>query len=114
MNLFSSLPKWGTLRRIARDIKILHAELIGVRSALERIATAIEAANLAEGIGASQLVDPTQPAVEISHVDTQIAEAFMEIELQLTRATGMAPTEDEILAEFERRNPGATRAEGTA
>lgn len=107
MRLFDTLQKWGTLRRLSKDIHQLKAELIGLRSACERIAEGIEAANRLSGASDPLPRDPAAPVVDITYVDNQVAGEFMDIELRLTQARGMVPTEDEILQEFERRHVGA-------
>lgn len=104
MGLFMGIGRWGSLRRLSRDITQLKAEIMGCRTALERIAAGIERANQADGLEPPQPRDPDAPAVEITYADTLVAQEFMDIETRLTQATGQPPTEDEIMAEFLRRH----------
>lgn len=83
---------------------MVQAEMIGIRSAFERMADALEARNRHDGIGVQVPPStPDQPDVEVSYADPQVIEEFDDITRRLTQARGAAPTEDEILEEYERR-----------
>lgn len=116
MSRFALLRSWGSLRRIAKDLKILHAEVIGVRSTLERIAEALEVRNQHDGVSRPVTLTPVGPgegpAVEVSYADPQVTEEFDDIARRLTTARGMPPTEDEILEEFERRRQSGNDTPG--
>jgi hypothetical protein len=102
----------ATIRqRMRRVLKggLLLRELKGVRSELARIAAALETYNAHQWPQSIQ-PDPSIPAVEVSYVDTQVQAELLEIELRLTSATGQAPTEDEVVAEYVRRYPDSDLA----
>jgi hypothetical protein len=101
------------LKRLAGGGMLL-MELRGVRKELARLADTQEALLgilhqwYAQQYPISLQPDPTQPAVEIAHVNDEDQRLFMDVELRLTAAKGQPPTEDEILAEFDRlRGSGA-------
>ena len=91
------LPLFSTLR--------LLVEVRRLRRATERIADAQERQlRLLE----RQYPMPAMPpavgeAVEVSFVDSLEQQRMMEAELGLTAALGRAPTEEEILLEYDRR-----------
>lgn len=86
------------------ELRGLRQEVRALAESVSRIALALEARNAHEWPQQVQ-PDPTIPAVEVAYVhDGQIAE-FMQIELDLTRATGRPPSEDEVMGEWDRRHP---------
>lgn len=97
--LRQSLQRLTASGRLLREIK-------GLRLAAERIAAALEASNAHQWPQHIQS-DPSQPPVEVSYADTAMQAEFMEIELGLTEATGLPPTEDQVMAEWLRRHPDA-------
>jgi hypothetical protein len=100
------------LKRLAGDGWLL-LELQGLRKSVEqlqqsveRIADAMELANthaFPHQAAAAPIagVEPTT----VEFVDSRVQEAYAEIELGLTAVRGIPPSEDEIVAEFERRYP---------
>lgn len=96
------------LRRIVRGTMLLRElrgfrqELQGLRAAVERIAHALEERN-AHDFPVRLQPDPDVPAVEVSYVDTAEQQELLDIEMGLTVARGMPPSEEDVLQEFERR-----------
>jgi hypothetical protein len=93
---------WKTLLRglvFRRELRGIRADLKGLRVAAERIAAVLEAQRPAAPREGSE----ADPLVSISYVDDAAAAEFMDIELRLTQAKGMPPSEEEIMAEYERR-----------
>lgn len=90
----------GVLGRIFA--RLLLPELRLIRLSCQGIQAALEYRNAQEW---GQMVQPNPdvPAVEVSYVNDEHAAAIMDIELRLTAASGAPPTEEEILAEYERR-----------
>lgn len=107
------------LKRLAGGGMLL-LELRGTRKELARLAEAQEQTNhlLARLV---QVWAPLQqavslgeaPSVEVTYVNEVQQRTLMEIELGLTGATGQPPTEEEVLAEYDRRvsAPAAPPAE---
>lgn len=95
------------LRRLAGggllllEVRGMRRELAELRAVGERIAAALEAYNAHAW---PQMVQPISevPAVEVEYVTNQQQAEFMEIESRLTLAKGLPPTEDEIIAEYNR------------
>lgn len=87
------------------ELRGMRRELTTLTLAVSRIAEALERQN-AHRYPTQH--DSTQlPATtEVSYADTDTQQEFADIELRLTAAKGLPPTEDEILAEFERRHQG--------
>ena len=92
----------------------LLAEISRLRLATERIAAALE--DLAADRGATgrsrhvQQADPTQPPVEISYVDEAMQLELEEITTRLEAVRGMPPSEEEIMAEWDRRRAPTGKA----
>lgn len=95
---------------LLRELRGLRLEMQGIRTAVERLAAALETRNAHDYPQAVPAADPSLPAVEVSYVDAAEQEEWMQVELDLTAARGIAPTEDEVLAEWERRHQGGTPA----
>ena len=93
------------------EIRKLRKDLGGLRAAGERIAAALEAFN------AQQWPQPAapstdSPSVSVTFVDTLSQLEFMDIEMRLTQARGMPPTDEEILQEYDRRHEGQAGGAG--
>lgn len=103
------IDRWQRVKRLARagfllrEVRGLRTEVERLASGVERIAAALELQN-AHQWPVPQQASPDAPLVEITHVDDQMAEEFMSIELGLTQAKGLPPSEDEILQEYDRRH----------
>lgn len=97
---------WGNaMRKGLRKLQaggILLRELRGIRKALERANDLKEQELAAQGW--TQTEDPgvEAPPLMVTEVDSELANDMAVIELTLTRSLGMPPTEDQILAEYER------------
>lgn len=89
---------------------ILLREVRAIRQELGRIATAFEQYNAHQWPQQVQ-PDPDQPPVEVSYVDTDYQREMVDIEMRLTQAKGVPPTDEEILAEFIRRYPDSNIAQ---
>ena len=87
---------------LLREVRAIRQELAGLRATGERIAAALEAAN-AHAWPQRIQPNPDLPAVEVTYADTDYLQEVADIEMHLTRAKGLPPTEEEILAEYERR-----------
>lgn len=81
---------------------LLLPELTLLRKACEGIRAALDRMNALE-YGPAVQPRPDVPAVEVTYVSDEQQVALMDIELRLTSARGAAPTEDEVVAEYERR-----------
>lgn len=98
----------GKLRALASgtllllEVRRLRRDLAGLQQEIARIATAMELAN-AHAYPMQIQPDDGLPPVEVLHVDDAQQEEFMDIELRLTRAKGIPPSEEEILKEYELR-----------
>lgn len=90
--------------RLWSEVRSLRRELAGLREGVDRIAAALEQYNAHQW---PQQVQPTDdlPAVEVTYADEPQQQEFMDIELRLTAALGMPPTEDMILEEYHKRHP---------
>lgn len=85
---------------LLRGFVSLRGDLHGIRVAAERIAAALESQQAPQGREGSE----ADPLVTITYVDNEASAEMMDIETRLTAARGMPPTEDEIMAEWERRH----------
>lgn len=83
------------------ELRGMRRELADLKVALSRIATALEERNAHEW--PQQVPQGDLPAVEVSYADDVVSQEMMQVELDLTNAKGMPPSEDEILLEYERR-----------
>jgi len=88
---------------------LLLRELRGVHRQLSRIADALEEYNSHQWPQMAQ-PDPDQAPVEVSYVDTVFQAELVDIEMRLTAAVGLPPSEDQILAEYVRRHPDSPAA----
>lgn len=99
-----------TLLKNPQQLQAALDDLRSTRVALERIADLLEARNLADGVMSmrEQQVRTADPAsVEVSYADANVIQEYADIEAGLTAARGRAPSEAEILEEYERRHPPA-------
>jgi len=87
-----------SLRRLA-SVGLALRELRRLRTAAERIATALELQNA--HAYPQLVVSPDDRETEVTYVDAEHQATLMEIEMRLTAAKGIPPTEDEILAMWE-------------
>lgn len=103
--MFDSLRKIVEEGALLLELKALRTEVRDLSSGVARIAAALEAhmAHLAPAPPAA--ASPDSPAFSVSYVNDEEAAAMMDVELRLTAATGQPPTEDEVLAEWDRRYP---------
>lgn len=85
------------------EIVLLRGELQQINQTLALIAGALTFRN-AQEYGITIQPAPGVPAVEVAYVNDDYQAEIMDIELRLTGASGAPPTEDEILAEYERRH----------
>jgi hypothetical protein len=93
---------WRGYRLLRRGID----ELTGIRLALESIAVSLSSIEIAAVPRVGDVVPPTEvadPRVDSPYVETSQQAVLMDIELRLTQARGVPPTEDEVYLEFERR-----------
>lgn len=99
-NLFAE--RLGTLL-LVRELRRLRKELAGQRVALEGIRQQLQPL-----VPPPPLAPTAQQAddVEVTYVNDSLSAEMADIELRLTAARGLPPTEDEILAEYERRRQG--------
>lgn len=86
------------------EVRALKTEVVGLREAVARIAAALERRN-DHDYPTVMVARPGEPAVEVSYVNAEEQVELIDIELRLTAARGMPPTEEEILVEYERRHP---------
>jgi len=101
------LSEWWGGARVLVEVRRLRREVAGLREAVARIAAVLEATHPLPAqppAGAS-----VAPEVEVTFVEASEQAELMEIELGLTRARGMLPSEDEILQEYLRRHPAGER-----
>ena len=88
------------------ELRGMRLEIAKLAAAQERTAQVLEAW-LAHQYPQKVQADPSLPPVEVTYVDRDEQALLMDCELGLTRALGRLPTEDEVLAEFDRRRVGA-------
>jgi len=87
-----------SLRRLA-SVGLLLREIRSLRKSAERIAAALELRNAHDY--PQVVATPDQRETEVTYVDAQHQATLMDIEMRLTAAKGIPPTEDEILAMYE-------------
>ena len=99
--MFEAIRTFTTGRRVLRELRTTQHELHLLRVGVERLADTL-----------ARLVPVPTPMVssdvDVSYADIQSQAEFVDIETRLTTARGLPPTEDEILAEFERRHATET------
>lgn len=86
------------------QVQQLQVALARCADAMERVAGALELQN-AHAYPQQVQATPDTPAVTVSYVDDREQAEMADIELRLTAARGMPPTEEEILEELLRRHP---------
>jgi hypothetical protein len=94
----------GAVRRGLRKWQaggILLKQLGRIAAALER-ANDLKAQELAAQGWTQTEATAADPGLVVTTVDTELAAEMAEIELTLTRSLGQLPSEDQILAEYER------------
>jgi hypothetical protein len=97
--MFTALRTFARTRTVLKEIRAL-------RQAAERIANAMEFANQATWPVTQPKTDELQDhSTDIGYISDAHAKELMDIELELTAATGQPPSEDATWAEFERRHP---------
>lgn len=84
------------------EVRGLRREAAQLRMGVERIAAALEAYNAHQWPQHTPATEET-PSVEVTYADDQRTQDMMDVEMSLTQARGIPPTEDEILEEYERR-----------
>lgn len=100
--MFTTLKQLAEGSLLLLEVKGLRTEVAGLRAALQAIAGSL--ARLAP----APLADPPSGSeLEVTYVSDAYQAEVMDIELRLTRALGMPPTEEEVLAEWERRHEQA-------
>lgn len=99
----------GSLRRHAREQRALRLELQDIKAALLRIAGALE--QQWPPLPAAPSDVEINPPLDVQYVDDTFTAETMDIELRLTQARGMPPTEEEILQEYDRRHPNSAPAQ---
>lgn len=106
------------LRRLAaggillREVRGMRKEIQELVVACQRIATVLEADYVERH--PTRVVQPAEgPAVEVSFTTDESARLWMEKELELTRATGRPPSEEEILMAFQRETDAPQSAGST-
>lgn len=87
------------------ELRGLRAEVKALSSSVHRIADALEARNAHEWPQHIQVPGAAVPSVEVSYVRDETVAEFMQIELDLTAATGQAPSEEMVMDEWNRRHP---------
>jgi len=100
---------------VVRVLGLFTRGLRGMRQELGRIATAQEALLLLAQAQETRLLAAeaaTPPVRELQEGDVEVTyvrdgeqQLWMQVQLDLTRATGQPPTEDEVYAEYMRRIP---------
>lgn len=86
---------------------LLLREVRRLRTAAERIAAALELRNAHDF---PQIVAaPDHRETEVTFIDARHQATLMDIEMRLTAAKGIPPTEDEILALYELEQGGAVQ-----
>lgn len=107
------MAKWrDDLRRLLGGRMLLrgvYLELKGLRQEVARLAATLERV-----YPPPPARDPSQPEVEITHVDSRVQEEFMDIELRLTTALGQPPSERQVLEEYQQRHPDVDFSEPIA
>ncbi len=91
---------------LLREVRGLRKEVADTKQVLERIAIALEVANVAQGYRLPAPTDPEEPLVEVTYASDQLTQEYALIEADLTKATGRMPNEDQVFQEWERRHMG--------
>ena len=86
------------------ELRGIRRELAETVQVLKQIAQALQDYNAHQWPHRVASAHPDLAPTEITFVQDAEQAERMEIEVGLTRARGLPPTEDEILAEFERRH----------
>lgn len=94
--MLKGLKRFAAGGLLLRELRGLRQEMAGIRAVLE----SFHAHQFPQTVQA----DPSRPPVEVTYVNETQQREFMDIELRLTAARGTPPSEEEILAEWERRH----------
>jgi hypothetical protein len=107
-------PRLSVAERVGQGLGLLLLpELRLLRLACEGILAALDYRNV-QDYGITHAPQPGVPVVEVTYVNDAHQAAIMDVELRLTAALGAPPTEDEILAEYEKRFGPGPEAESPA
>lgn len=108
--MLGRMQGWGLGILAYREVRRLRRDLQGVTGQLTRIADLLEAQyRLEYGDPVQETRQAHQTATDEAvygepnvYVNTQEAQALLEVELRLTRAKGVPPTEEEVLEAYHR------------
>lgn len=112
---------WRVLRGLFGGLRGIRLELTRLADVQERLLElkeqerreALEAREEAREVALQQSRPAAEGDLEVTYVNDGEQELWMECELALTRATGRAPSEEQIMAEYQRRLPAWVEAGGT-
>lgn len=108
---------WRVLRGLFGGLRGIRVELARIADAQERLADGYEWQLRKQQEEVERAIQQNRPAVEgdleVTYVNDSEQELWMECELALTRATGRAPSDEQIMAEYQRRLPAWVEAGGT-
>lgn len=101
---FKGLKRLAGGGMLLLELRGLRRETTRLADTCDRIATALETQNAHRWPQAAPHAPAEDlPAALIEYVDGHQAEVMMQIEMDLTRATGLPPSEEAVMAEWERR-----------
>ena len=105
--MLKGLKRFAAGGILLREVRAIRQELMALRAGLDRVAGALEASNAHQW---PQLIQPNPalPPVTVSHVDTQEQLEWLDIEERLVASMGRLPSEEEMMAEWERRHATAS------
>ena len=87
-----------------REVRGLRKDLRSIAQSLAQIASELHYRNQMEHPRPDPAALESGPLVEVSFSDPREVVEMMDIELSLTQARGMPPSEDEIMQEYARRH----------
>ena len=104
---------WRILRGVFGGLRGIRLELSRLADAHERIADYIEALHRQQEEVALQQATPAKEGdIDVTFVQDGEQELWMQVELDLTKARGRMPSEEEVYAEYQRRLPAWVEACG--
>lgn len=107
---------WRVFRGIFGGLRGIRLELARIADAQERLADGYDWQLREQRKQQDLAIQQDRPAaegdIEVTYVNDGEQELWMAIELDLTRATGRPPSEEEIMAEYQRRLPAWVEAGG--
>lgn len=103
---------WRVFRGIFGGLRGIRLELSRIADAQERMTELYVRHLEAQAVAIQQPAPAKEGDIEVTFVHDGEQELWMECELALTRATGRAPTEEQVLAEYQRRLPAWVEAGG--